>query len=1514
MSNKEIAIQVLDYWYTVELLSQDSYDECTDESNLKRKLATFKKASQSEKQKRKQIIVCEKLSKKDDIHNVISIQARECGMSTWGNLTFYVGKIKRQTCIKSLAEKLGFSLEQAEKNTDYIPVLSFQCNSQGKFIEHSLSLSTIVWALSQVADYKEVQVASVLSKGKYTETLEELEQKYFDADYDSVLSSQDNPPKQVSEKNIPGFEPDAITMDKILRIFNEINKVYGKYIGEPLEDNIALKYQLFKDSETREKNDDDNYMGLSHDFFSSDIKMVKTNIEEEKYDFDQGMLADLVSYICAPFTGLEQRERHDFVSPKSEAIFESEMSEILNMMHAPIAKWPSRYMPALMQQVAINFAISNKSCGIFEECGHIFSVNGPPGTGKTTLLKEIIASNIVEKAILLSKYNKPDDAFERVPFKQGEYGGAYVPASSGNNFSPYANWYRFKDDKIADYGVLVTSCNNAAVENISKELPLESGILDSLKVKTDGIDVDSEEMQNRIGEIRKLFSVKDTEETIELYIDDSKRNRDYPEIYFTGYAQKFFGSEEEDADAWGLIAAPLGKKSNINGFYYNVLKPLWQDLMIKNDYLLNRLPCYNRARKDFLEQLERVRNLQKQLSTYGVVTLKVHNTKTQYDEKEQRNNATISFNNTKRNSINEKIRNVQDCVENDAANIRRINELCEEIDKRLKEYQKEKNDVSDQEIDYRRQADQAEKSVGFLTRIFRKSKYNAALELSQSCRSRAEKCKEDSSELSNKIDYEQQLQKEAFAKKSLAIQKKKEDQKKLSRLNEERDSIENDNQRLKLEIEFFKKQVDDAQNEMNRLLGEYANGGELNSGHVLDKEFIKQVLSKDVNVSTDAQTINPWTTEEYNREREKLFFLALQMTKNFLLSSKSCRTNLCILGQYWGLKTEKGVGKIVFHTEDKERMMGSLFNTLFLLTPVISSTFASVGRLLKDIKEPGVIGTLIIDEAGQAQPQMAVGALFRSRRSIIVGDPKQVEPVVTDDLDLLKRAYSEPVYANYKNKSISVQSCADIINPFGTFFDDGTGDSEWVGCPLLVHRRCIAPMYEISNRISYNGIMKQKTKSPAADIAKTFIFPKSQWINVGGVEKGDGNHFVPEQGELVCKIVNNAFKKAENPDLYIITPFVSVVSGIRNSLRTYADKNKDLPIGKSKVLEEWLYSNIGTVHKFQGKEANEVIFLLGCDETVKNRYAVTGFVNNNIVNVAATRAKYRLYIVGNMKVWCNNLFVNEAKAIIDTLPIENISEINRWENSVEKNDELSNQANQLPGAMSFVLPIGKNVDGEREYEIDTDEFISTIDEADFLNKDLSEEQYRQFGFASKSEFEHLPTDVKKNLLMGMKIYYLLKPIYMVSSDLDASCCGILFCKGMELYLRQNFVGGLKAKFPDYKIKNALHRTVELQNACSNDFMIGTIRHILREKVAEISEYMASHGESTLDQLWWSSFNEKLKAFADRRNDCCHPSCFKWQDMQQLLEYEFKEDGSDVSRNPRIGGVFYESAKGRKLDS
>lgn len=150
MANEEIASQVLDYWFAIEFLGQDSYDVCTEESKLVRALKTFKKADQSTKNKRRQISVFELVNSESDIYSQIVNQAKECDMTIWGNLTFYIGRVSRQACIEKLAQELGAKLEQEERNSEYIPILSFQCTTNGAYVEHSLSLSTVIWAISQV--------------------------------------------------------------------------------------------------------------------------------------------------------------------------------------------------------------------------------------------------------------------------------------------------------------------------------------------------------------------------------------------------------------------------------------------------------------------------------------------------------------------------------------------------------------------------------------------------------------------------------------------------------------------------------------------------------------------------------------------------------------------------------------------------------------------------------------------------------------------------------------------------------------------------------------------------------------------------------------------------------------------------------------------------------------------------------------------------------------------------------------------------------------------------------------------------------------------------------------------------------------------------------------------------------------------------------------------------------------------------------------------------------------------
>ncbi|HEV3437457.1 MAG TPA: AAA domain-containing protein [Gemmata sp.] len=80
----------------------------------------------------------------------------------------------------------------------------------------------------------------------------------------------------------------------------------------------------------------------------------------------------------------------------------------------------------------------------------------------------------------------------------------------------------------------------------------------------------------------------------------------------------------------------------------------------------------------------------------------------------------------------------------------------------------------------------------------------------------------------------------------------------------------------------------------------------------------------------------------------------------------------------------------------------------------------------------------------------------------------------------------------------------------------------------------------------------------------------------------------------------------------------------------------------SRVAEEWCLpggvlrwetERIGTVHTAQGREAEGVIFVLGASAPIQEGARNWAGGRPNLLNVAVTRAKEVLYVVGNRHLW-----------------------------------------------------------------------------------------------------------------------------------------------------------------------------------------------------------------------------------------------------------------------------------------
>lgn len=826
-----------------------------------------------------------------------------------------------------------------------------------------------------------------------------------------------------------------------------------------------------------------------HSFFISDLEKAKRITSENIDKYLLGIKKDRIN--------LDSRKDRDSFNPD---IF----WDILQPKNYPVARFPSNpnYALSLMQQVAVNLAI-----GYDNE--KIRSVNGPPGTGKTTLLKDIFAELVVEQANEIIGL-KSKEIKDKVSCLENTRIGK-MPTS------------------IADKGVLVASSNNGAVQNIVNELPLISGI---------------DEMF--IEELRKA----------DYFWDISNSN------ISVGREQ----NEKEDK-FWGVFSLEGGKKDNMNNILTSIEevindlknnyvsnKDVYNDFKIQYEYLLK----FKQEKQMFCEKYPLLKKLKEDYE------YSIYHCQQQKDEFEKE--LKIIEGEYKEYQQQSYIRKIQ------------IEEEVRNTDGKINNNLAEQNQIN-LSID--------------------------ALKLQKPWFFSAKKIKQD---------YKERMRN--FSKELIQIIDKNRE------LNKYKQSLEEEINIILNKEKEYENKIYQKKKKNNQIVNE-----ELGKIKKLDESI--QLLSKEINAASvkvldmnaeynTLQMDNPWFEKEYRCLQSKLFIAALKLRKQFLFENiKSIQAAQII----WNKQKE--------YLDNKE-MIEQAWNWINMVIPVISTTFASVNTMCKNLGEK-TIGYLFVDEAGQALPQSSVGAIFRSKQVMVVGDPAQIKPVLTLDspiLGMLRERYRVP--KEYLSDEASTQTLVDVISRYG--FCNG---DKWIGIPLWVHRRCRNPMFDISNAISYGGNMVQSTDTPG----------KAVWYDISGnaIDK-----YVKEQGEFLRNKISELMK--QNPDIndkskkdtvYVITPFKNVAYCLSQELKKIGFTRYD---AKGKV------TNIGTVHTFQGREAPIVFFVLGCDGRSQGaaNWAV-GSANPNILNVAATRAKEEFYIIGDKRLYLGikSTIINESCRIFD---------------------------------------------------------------------------------------------------------------------------------------------------------------------------------------------------------------------------------------------------------------------------
>jgi hypothetical protein len=377
----------------------------------------------------------------------------------------------------------------------------------------------------------------------------------------------------------------------------------------------------------------------------------------------------------------------------------------------------------------------------------------------------------------------------------------------------------------------------------------------------------------------------------------------------------------------------------------------------------------------------------------------------------------------------------------------------------------------------------------------------------------------------------------------------------------------------------------------------------------------------------------PWVPDAIHRKREDLFIAAMEVHRAFIdASAQKMLHNLSVLMDVFsgGAPADPA----------KRALLPDLWSTLFLAVPVLSTTFASVERMLGDLP-PESLGWLLIDEAGQALPQAAAGAILRARRTVVVGDPLQIPPVVSlpERLNAGICAFFRVDQARWAGPDASAQTLADAASRYTGAFDGDQGE-RIVGVPLLVHRRCQDPMFSISNEVAYDGQMVHAPSPREPGDIGAALGP-SAWFDIDG---DADSKWCPAEGEQVVRMLQAlAANGVHNPDLFIITPFRIVMQELRRRLGEEKALLAELGIGAG----AWLKDRVGTIHTVQGREADSVILVLGAPMAGQNGARSWASGTPNIFNVAVSRAKQNLYVVGSRGAWEG---MGHARTVAGLLP------------------------------------------------------------------------------------------------------------------------------------------------------------------------------------------------------------------------------------------------------------------------
>jgi len=284
---------------------------------------------------------------------------------------------------------------------------------------------------------------------------------------------------------------------------------------------------------------------------------------------------------------------------------------------------------------------------------------------------------------------------------------------------------------------------------------------------------------------------------------------------------------------------------------------------------------------------------------------------------------------------------------------------------------------------------------------------------------------------------------------------------------------------------------------------------------------------------------------------------------------------------------------------NKENELENITSLILNHCDVIATTIFETSKLFKLTD----FDLTIMDEAGAVEVPNALIPMIESKKVILLGDHKQLQPIIRED-----KLHVRPYLDKHKYMKDSIFKL--LISKI-----DGTNNHNIL--MLDEQYRMQKDICNFVSQIFYDGELKasnnlSSTLSTSSDKVvgaepQLVWFLREYWN-----EKVGKSYRSRLEVELIINIVNQFKKEYGNRitnDIAVITPFAE----------------------QSKLIKDKLPEiECGTVHKFQGQQSKIIIFSPA--ESSQFGPLFLGDIGKTLLNVAVSRAQEKFIIIGSDKI------------------------------------------------------------------------------------------------------------------------------------------------------------------------------------------------------------------------------------------------------------------------------------------